>query len=73
MTDPMVIYMLQCAAISRGCMSAFAADAPRNIDVYDLDHAVPEDRWLAELLARSGWRLDHGQWVCGNHADGTTS
>jgi hypothetical protein len=68
MAEPMtVIYRLQCAVITNGCRSAIAIDGPRNIDVYDLDRQVPEDRRVADLLAASGWWLDHGQWVCGNH------
>lgn len=62
-----VIYRLQCAAMAHGCLSALAIDGPPNIDVYDLDRLVREDRRLGDLLRASGWWLDHGQWVCGNH------
>ncbi len=65
MSDP--IYGLLCAAITNGCRSAFAADGPPNIDLNELDRAVPEDRRMLDLLLMSGWRKDHGLWVCANH------
>ncbi len=69
-----VIYRLQCAAITRDCMSAYAIDGPRNIDLAELDRQVPEDRRIDDLLRASGWRMDHGRWVCGNHPPlGTTT
>lgn len=50
-----VTYRLQCAAMARGCLSALAIDGPPNIDVYELDRQVPEDRRLGDLIRASGW------------------
>jgi hypothetical protein len=59
---------LQCAAITRGCMSALVFPVGQNVDVHHLDMAVAVDRRAAALLVMNGWWLDHGQWVCGHHS-----
>lgn len=61
------IYHFICAVMANGCRSAMAIDGPPNIDVNELDPLVPEDRRVADLLRVSGWWMDHGKWVCGNH------
>lgn len=71
--DQMSIYRVQCAAITRGCQSALVLDAPRNVDVGNLDPQVPEDARVASLLHANGWRVDHGRWVCGLHGTSATA
>lgn len=61
------VYLIVCAALTGGCESSALFKAPRGIDVYELDREVPEDRHVDDLLRGAGWRLDHGQWVCGKH------
>lgn len=57
---PEVTHRVQCAVITRGCTSALVwTDRSEEIT----DHG-------RELLALNGWRLDHGQWICGGHDDG---
>jgi hypothetical protein len=62
-----VLYLLNCAAMTNGCRSAFAIDGPPNIDLVELDAQAPEDRRVLNLIRASGWWMDHGRWVCGNH------
>jgi hypothetical protein len=47
-------HRVQCAAITRGCTSALTWE----------DHSTDVDE---RFLRRNGWRLDHGQWICGDH------
>lgn len=61
------VYLIVCAAMTSGCESSALFKAPRGIDIYELDREVPEDRRVDDLLRGAGWRLDHGQWVCGKH------
>jgi hypothetical protein len=61
---------MQCAAITNGCMAFLVFDAPegiRNIDIAHLDPEVPEDAYVARMLAMNGWHLDCGRWVCPAH------
>jgi hypothetical protein len=62
-----VLYLLNCAAMTNGCRSALAIDGPPSIDLAELDSQVPEDRRVLNLIRTSGWWMDHGRWVCGNH------
>lgn len=66
-----VTYLLPCAAMPRGCTSVITHNGPHGIDWLNLDPEVPEDAAALKLINDSGWRLDHGKWICGNHDQAT--
>lgn len=58
-TTSLPVHHVQCAALaSCGCESTFTWESPSTEPI----DAIGERR-----LALNGWRLDHGQWVCGSH------
>ncbi len=44
MTETTVLYRVQCAVITHGCLAWLVLDGPVNIDLEHLDREVPEDR-----------------------------
>ena len=58
---------LVCAGSARGCAAWLVIDIAPNVDVYELDRAVPEDRRGRCLLRMNGWHLEYGHWLCPAH------
>lgn len=48
------VHRVQCAAITKGCLSALVWEGAG-------------DGINRHTLELNGWRLDHGKWVCGHH------
>jgi len=56
----MSLHRIQCAAITRGCLSAIVWDDAAVV-------GVGEQTGMERLLSLNGWHLNYGEWVCGNH------
>jgi hypothetical protein len=54
---------IQCAAITRGCMSFLIFEVPPGFNLDNLD----ADTGPGRILGMNGWHRDHGRWVCAAH------